>query len=80
MDKKRIKTLVNWSEDKPNTFIQELADKVQAIADKYKITYEAVQTEIKETEAILCDLIDELDGKEFEMKGLDEFKSLLKGN
>ncbi len=62
----------------PETIISKLSNKVQALADKYTITYSDVAKEIKEVENNLSSLIGELEGNEFDMKGLNELKSLLK--
>jgi len=63
----------------PGVVISELTNKVQALAQKYTTTYAHVATEINETEKALAALIDELTGSEFDMKGLNEFKTFLKG-
>ena len=59
--------------------INELTAKVLALSGKYATTYSNVMEEIHQTEKVLSSMIDELDGNEFDMKGLNEFKSLLKG-
>ena len=46
---------------------------------KYETTYFDIEKEIKETEASLCSMIDDLVGDEYDMKGLSELKSLLSG-
>ena len=40
---------------------------------------EVIEKEIKETEIKLASMIDELEGNEYDMKGLSEFKALLLG-
>ncbi|WP_279143926.1 hypothetical protein, partial [Photobacterium phosphoreum] len=60
-------------------FIKPQQTKVQALAEKYAVTYADVAQEIKEIEGSLSSLIDELTGNEFDMKGLNEFQSFLKG-
>ena len=52
---------------------------MQALADKYAATYVELDEQIKASETALADMIDELTGSEFDMKGLSEFQSLLKG-
>lgn len=79
LEQKWIVPLVDSLYAMPNTVINALVIKIQALADKYATTYEAVQTEIKQTEEAICGLIDQLEGDEFDMKGLREFKSLLMG-
>lgn len=63
----------------PTVLIDTLTAKLQALADKYTITYADNARAIQQTEASLANLIDELDGNAFDMQGLDEFKMLLKG-
>ena len=52
---------------------------VQGLQKKYETTYFDIEKEIKETEASLCSMIDDLVGDEYDMKGLSELKSLLSG-
>ena len=63
----------------PTVLIDTLTAKLQALADKYTVTYADNARAIQQTEASLANLIDELDGNAFDMQGLDEFKILLKG-
>ena len=52
---------------------------MQALADKYAVTYSQIANEIKTTEQELAQMIGELTGNEFDMQGLGELASLLKG-
>lgn len=79
LEKKWIEPLVKNLYKLTNTSINELVSKIQAIINKYRTTYSEVETQITEVEKSLCSMIDELDGNEFDMKGLKEFKSLLDG-
>ena len=63
----------------PKAIIDGLEKAVQALADKYAVTYVALNNQIKTSETTLADMIDELTGSEFDMKGLSELQSLLKG-
>lgn len=63
----------------PNAVITQLTSQVQALADKYAVTYSQVANEIKTTEQELADMMGELTGNEFDMQGLNELTSLLKG-
>ena len=63
----------------PNSIVDTLISKIEALKSKYATTYFEVEEEIHETETELCRLIDELSGNEFDMKGLNEFKALLGG-
>lgn len=63
----------------PNAIITSLENAVQALVDKYAVTYLELGKQIEKSEKYLSDMIDELTGNEFDMKGLEQFKSLLKG-
>ncbi|EKN6164070.1 type I restriction-modification system subunit M, partial [Yersinia enterocolitica] len=63
----------------PNTVISQLTSQVQALADKYAVTYSQVANEIKNTEQELAQMMSELTGNEFDMRGLNELTRLLKG-
>ena len=63
----------------PEAIIDELEKAVQVLADKYAVTYVELDEQIKASETTLADMLDELTGSEFDMKGLSEFQSLLKG-
>lgn len=63
----------------PSAVITQLTSQVQALADKYAVTYSQVANEIKTTEQELADMMGELTGNEFDMQGLNELTSLLKG-
>lgn len=63
----------------PNAVINQLTSQVQALADKYAVTYLQVANDIKTTEQELAEMMGELTGNEFDMQGLAELTSLLKG-
>lgn len=79
LEKKWIDVLVCNLSKLPDNVVNELINKVKVIQDKYSTTYYDIEKEIKETEKALSSMIDELDGDEFDMKGLNELKSLLIG-
>lgn len=64
---------------RPNSVIVGLTSKVQALADKYAVTYSQVSNEIKTTEQELAEMMGELTGNEFDLQGLSELTRLLKG-
>jgi len=79
LELKWITPLVTSLNKLPEVMIKTLTSKVQTLAEKYAVTYESVINEIHQTESALSSLIDELDANEYDLKGLSEFKSLLKG-
>ncbi|EHG7593121.1 type I restriction-modification system subunit M [Shewanella sp. FeAMO] len=63
----------------PNAVISQLTSQVQALAEKYAVTYSQVANEIKTTEIELAEMMSVLTGNEFDMQGLSELTNLLKG-
>lgn len=63
----------------PSAVITQLTSQVQALADKYAVTYSQVASEIKTTEKELAEMMGELTGNEFDQQGLNELTNLLKG-
>ena len=63
----------------PDAIITSLETAVQTLAGKYAVTYLELDEQIEKSEKALSDMIDELTGNEYDMKGLKEFKSLLMG-
>ena len=76
---KWIKPLIQNLMKLPYSIVNELVAKLDALAKKYETTFAEVEKEIEETETALSALIDELEGGEFDMLGLAEFKKLLGG-
>lgn len=79
LEKKWILSLTTNLDNLPDRIIDSLINKIQSLHDKYAVTYFEIEKQIKETEDVLCSMIDELEGNEFDMKGLDAFKRLLRG-
>ena len=63
----------------PESIIDEFVRKIQTLTDKYAVTLMDIEKQIDDTEAELSSMMDELDGNEYDMKGLGELKSLLLG-
>lgn len=79
LEKKWIEPLMGSLLKLPALAVDVLIAKIQSLQKKYETTYFDLEREIKETEKQLASMIDELEGDEFDMKGLSEFKSLLLG-
>lgn len=80
LTKKWIDSLIDNLFKLPVEIVDELIKSVEALQKKYETTYFDIEKEIKETEASLCSMIDDLVGDEYDMKGLSELKSLLSGD
>jgi len=63
----------------PEAIIAILAKSVQALVNKYAVTYMEIDAQIHESETALASMIDELTGNKYNMAGLKQFNSLLKG-
>ena len=63
----------------PDGIVSELVTKLEALAQKYETTFAEVERQIEETEKELSSMMDELEGSEFDLLGLQEFKKLLGG-
>ena len=76
---KWINPLTNNISKLPVDLINHFSKQIQELVDKYKTTFWDIENQIIEAENELCMLIDELDGIEYDMKGLSEFQTLLRG-
>ncbi|EHC04167.1 type I restriction-modification system, M subunit [Shewanella baltica OS625] len=76
---KWIAPLCNELSTMPSSVITLLTTQVQALADKYAVTYSQVASDISTTEQQLATMMAELTGNEFDMQGLTELTRLLKG-
>jgi type I restriction enzyme M protein len=77
---KWIKPLINELNGLSSGVINEIEEKVIKLQEKYSTTYENVSDEINSSNLEISKMIDELNGNEFDIKGLKEFKKLLGGN
>lgn len=76
---KWIKTLINSLNKLPEEIINDFIKDIENVSKKYDTTLIDLDKEIKETENTLSNMINELTGDEYDIKGLEEFKSLLGG-
>lgn len=79
LEKKWIAPLMAGLQKLPMDILDNLAAKVQALANKYTTTFSDVEEEISKTEAELSAMLDQLTGSNVDMQGLAELKSLLGG-
>lgn len=57
-----------------------LSNQLQALVEKYRITYADNARAIRQSERELAGMLDELEGNEFDLKGLAELQTLLVGS
>jgi type I restriction enzyme M protein len=79
LELKWIMPLCGELADMPSAVVNRLTTKVQALADKYAVTYSQVANEIQTSENELAEMMGQLTGNEFDMQGLAELTKLLKG-
>ena len=79
LEAKWIQPLIAALHSIPGSIIADLVSQVRALAEKYATTYAELAGQLAETKSSLASLIDELTGNDYDMKGLAEFKALLKG-
>lgn len=76
---KWIQPLIQSLMKLPDRIVNELVSKIETLAKKYETTFAEVETEIADTQADLSAMIDELEGSDSDMLGLQEFKKMLGG-
>ena len=79
LEQKWISPIVTSLNSLPTTLVNQLTQKVKALATKYETTYADVVKEINQAEKTLGTLIDDLQGNEFDLQGINELKALLHG-
>lgn len=77
LEKKWVDAVIANLNKLPDNVIDTLIKQIQELNAKYETTYFDIEKDIQATQKTLCSMIDELDGDEFDIKGLNEFKSLL---
>ena len=80
LERKWITPLSNELHHLPDQQMDRLTRKLEALVEKYRITYADNAREIQQTETELASMIEELDASEFDLQGLAELKTLLVGN
>ena len=80
LERKWIAPFVEALHKLPDQQIEVLTSKLEALVQKYRITYADNAREIEQAEAALAEMIEALDANEFDGKGLAELKALLAGN
>ncbi len=79
LEMKWITPLYRSLTTQPDTIFRTFIANIETLVAKYATTMLDIENSIKESENSLSALIDELEGDEFDMAGLREFQTLLKG-
>lgn len=80
LSKKWIHPILDGLDKQVDEIISDFCKKIEKLSTKYSQTLKSIDEEISKTEKELSNMIDELTGSKYDMKGLEEFKSMLKGD
>ncbi|MDX7921933.1 type I restriction-modification system subunit M [Aeromonas media] len=80
LERKWILPLHKTFHQLPEQQLEALANKLQTLVEKYQVTYADNAREIKKTETMLAGILDELNGNDFDMKGISELKTFFEGH
>lgn len=79
LEDKWISPIVLGIADLPSEVLNKFTNEIEKMVEKYQETYQQVSQSIRVVEAEIGSMIDELDGNEYDLRGLHEFQSLLRG-
>ncbi len=79
LEKKWIVPLCDDIKKLPTIMLNDFIKNIRRLEEKYNKSFIELDKDIVSTEKELSEMINELTGNEFDMKGLEEFKSLLGG-
>ncbi len=77
LELKWIVPLCNSLNKMPQKVVDDFTDSLTKMTEKYSETLSSIGNEIKQTQKELFELMDELTGNEFDMKGLENLKGIL---
>ncbi|MDC9623152.1 type I restriction-modification system subunit M [Xenorhabdus sp. XENO-7] len=76
---KWIKPIVSSLDKLPNQVLQQLTSKLETLAEKYAQTYADIAQKTQQVERSLAAMMGELQGSDFDMRGLKELQQFLSG-
>lgn len=79
LDKKWISPIIQGTDKQIDDIINVFYKKIDKLSNKYKQTLKDIDEDIRKTEIELSKMIDDLTGPEYDMKGLEDFKTLING-
>ena len=80
LKRKWIDPIIKGIDNQIDCLIKDFSNKIELLANKYAYTLTDINKEIEKVSKELSNIINELTGSEFDMKGLEDFKSLLNGD
>lgn len=79
LNSKWIEPLMQSINSLPIKLLNDFESKIDLLSKKYETTYSDLEEEISKTEKSLISMLNDLEGNDYDMLGLDEFKMLLGG-
>lgn len=79
LNSKWLEPLMQSINSLPIKLLNDFESKIDLLSKKYETTYSDLEEEISKTEKSLISMLNDLQGNDFDMLGLDEFKTLLGG-
>ena len=79
LNKKWIVPITEGIDNLINRTVTQFVKEIEYLVEKYSVTLKDINKDIEQTEKELIELLSDISGSEFDIKGLDDFKSLLKG-
>ncbi|TDV24145.1 type I restriction enzyme M protein [Mycoplasmopsis mustelae] len=80
LQSKWLKKLFENIDNHANNIIEDFINKLQTLSEKYNETLSDIDNQIKEQETKLIEMLSDLKGDEADLKGINEFIKILKGN
>ena len=77
LEQKWVKPLSDTLLRIPSVLLRTLTAKLQALGEKYAVTFEQVEIQIHDTQDELSSMLSDLTGNEFDLRGLEEFRRWL---
>lgn len=79
LNSKWIEPLMQSINSLPIKLLNDFESKIDLLSKKYETTYSDLEEEISKTEESLISMLNDLQGNDFDILGLDKFKTLLGG-
>ncbi|MCO4468698.1 hypothetical protein Si141_00731 [Streptococcus infantarius subsp. infantarius] len=77
LEKKWITPFIEQMQSLTQELVNELVQKIEQLSQKYDETLSDIDNEIKEAESTLASMLQDLEGNEFDMSGIQELIKLL---
>lgn len=76
---KWIEPIISDINNMPNDYLSDFIEEIKKLASKYDNIYENIEKKISNTSKDLSEMLKDLQGNEYDIKGINELKELLNG-